>query len=235
MSSSPPPEQTTSEPADDPRIPPVGQQPAARASATTAQSNNGRRPLTIRSKLIVSIVALITVVCAVIGVTTEIFLRRYLVEQVDKQLAEIHQFAPGGPDRPRAGGTLTNDGLTCADGRSFYGPGQNFGTLTAVIPDDEVTSAGIPAAGANGSTVCNPVPSSADLQLLALPTTDEPQTIDIEGSGEYRVVASTLPGGRVLVNGIPLASVQASLLQLGIIMGVVAGIALLAGGFVVFW
>ncbi|MEP6560456.1 MAG: HAMP domain-containing sensor histidine kinase [Nakamurella sp.] len=192
--------------------------------------------MTIRSKLIVSIVALITVVCAVIGVTTEIFLSRYLVEQVDKQLAEIHQFAPAGfPDRPRSGGGNQNEGLTCSDGRSFYGPGQNFGTLTAVVTDGEVTSAGIPAAGVNGTTVCNPVPSSVNPELVALPTDDQPRTVEIEGIGEYRVVASMLPSGRILVNGIPLASVKASLLQLGIIMGIVAGIALLVGGLVVFW
>ncbi|MET0967071.1 MAG: HAMP domain-containing sensor histidine kinase [Nakamurella sp.] len=195
--------------------------------------------MTIRSKLIISIVSLITVVCAVIGITTEIFLSRYLVEQVDQQLAEIHQFAPGGPDRQRitaqngAAGQFV--GLTCADGRSFYGPGQTFGTLTAVVTGGQVTSAGIPSPGGNGTATCNPVPASANAELAALPTDDVPRTIEIEGMGEYRVVASALPDGRILINGIPLASVQASLLQLGIIMGVVAGIALLAGGFVVFW
>ncbi|MET0864859.1 MAG: two-component sensor histidine kinase, partial [Nakamurella sp.] len=51
--------------------------------------------MTIRSKLIVSIVALITVVCAVIGVTTEIFLSRYLVQKVDSQVSELQNFAKG--------------------------------------------------------------------------------------------------------------------------------------------
>ncbi|MET0864562.1 MAG: HAMP domain-containing sensor histidine kinase [Nakamurella sp.] len=191
--------------------------------------------MTIRSKLIVSIVALITVVCVVIGVTTEFFLSKYLVDQVDKQLVEIHQFGTGGPDRPRSGGSLPDDSLTCEDGGMFYGPAQDFGTLSAVIDDGTVTSAGIPKPGANGAVVCKPVPPSADAELVGLPTNSQPQTIQIEGIGSYRVVASTLPDGRVLVNGEPLASVKASLIQLGIIMGVVAGIALLAGGFVVFW
>jgi len=233
MSSSPPPDRSPHSHVLDPPTQPIPQQSAQPASTWTSERRIGRRPLTIRSKLIVSIVALITVVCAVIGVTTEIFLSRYLVEQVDQQLAEIHQFAPGGPDRPRGGTNLYED-LTCADGRSFYGPGQNFGTLSAVIIDEEVTSAGIPAPGANGSPDCNPVPVSADAELVALPVDDVPRTIEIEGIGDYRVVASTLPGDRTLVNGLPLAPVRDSLLQLGIIMAIVAGIALLAGGFVVY-
>jgi two-component system, OmpR family, sensor kinase len=239
MSSSPPPEWTPPDRTPTHHVLDPPTQPLPTRPAAGSDGARSSRPLTIRSKLIISIVALITVVCAVIGITTEIFLSRYLVEQVDKQLAEIHQFAPGGPDRQRmsaqSGGAGQYVGLTCADERSFYGPGQNFGTLTAVITGGEVTSAGIPAPGANGTTTCNPVPASANSELVALPTDDLPRTIEIEGTGEYRVIASTLPDGRILVNGIPLASVQASLLQLGIIMGVVAGIALLAGGFVVFW
>ena len=45
--------------------------------------------MTLRTKLIVGIVALITAVCAVIGVSTEIFLSRYLVKQVDNQVSEM--------------------------------------------------------------------------------------------------------------------------------------------------
>ncbi|HOZ59163.1 MAG TPA: hypothetical protein PKY70_13355, partial [Nakamurella multipartita] len=36
-----------------------------------------RPPLTLRNKLVVGIMALIVVVCAVVGVTTELFLSRY--------------------------------------------------------------------------------------------------------------------------------------------------------------
>src|SRR3954454_24942952 len=126
MSSSPPPEwtppgRTAAKHTLDPQTQPISQQPVGPASAAADGSRAGRRPLTIRSKLIVSIVALITVVCAVIGVTTEIFLSRYLVGQVDRQLAEIHQFGTTGPDRPRTGGPIQNQPQTCADG-DVYGP-----------------------------------------------------------------------------------------------------------------
>ena len=79
------------------------------------------------------------------------------------------------------------------------------------------------------------MPSSSDADLIALPTDGRARTVQIPGFGEFRAVASTLPDGSVLISGLPLASVNASLVQLGLIMGVVAGIALLVGGFVVFW
>ena len=74
-----------------------------------------RRPLTLRSKLIIGIVALITAVCAVIGVTTEIFLSRYLVRQVDSQLTSQQNFAER-PDGSRSGGTslACPAAVTCA-------------------------------------------------------------------------------------------------------------------------
>src|SRR6478609_7099114 len=128
MSSSPPPDQSTTQPLTAQPLstqpltaqPPTGQPlttqladpsgtpqsvgsdlpPAGSAGGGT--DGRVRRPLTLRSKLIVWIVALITVVCAVIGVTTEVYLSRYLIRQVDSQLIEIHDIA-NGPDRSRGG------------------------------------------------------------------------------------------------------------------------------------
>lgn len=192
--------------------------------------------MTLRTKLIIWIVALITAVCAVIGVTTEIFLSQYLVKQVDNKVTELNNISKGG-DRPRNGGVFLNEGLTCADNgnRGWYGPGQTLGGLSAVVEDGAVTSSGILTPTGNNTTECTPVPSSSEAELVALPADGRARTIEIAGFGEFRAVASTLPDGSVLISGLPLASVNASLVQLGLIMGVVTGIALLVGGFVVFW
>ena len=45
-----------------------------------------RRPLSLRSKLIIAIVAVITVVCVSIGIVTQLFLNRYLTDQKDQQV-----------------------------------------------------------------------------------------------------------------------------------------------------
>ena len=47
----------------------------------------GRRPLKLRTKLIAGIVGIIVVVCAVVGVVTEIALSQFLMAQKDSQLA----------------------------------------------------------------------------------------------------------------------------------------------------
>ena len=100
--------------------------------------------MTLRTKLIVWIVALITAVCAVIGVTTEIFLSQYLVKQVDFKVTELNNITKGG-DRPRNGGIFINEGLTCADTATAVHTvrGQTLGGMSVVVEDGEVTSSGI--------------------------------------------------------------------------------------------
>src|SRR5664279_3423531 len=57
----------------------------------TTPARPGRRPLTLRAKLVISIVCLITAVCVVVGVATEVFLSRYLVGKVDSQVMQVNQ------------------------------------------------------------------------------------------------------------------------------------------------
>ena len=217
MSSSPPPES-------------VGQadtQPVAIA-ATAGKASRRRGPMTLRTKLIVGIVALITAVCAVIGVTTEIFLSRYLVKQVDNQVSEMQ--GPGNGPGPR-NQVVPADDLTCQGG--FPIRGQSPKSMSVVVQNGVVVSSGIVTL--YGTSGCTAVPDSATAELLALPTDGKPQTVTIDGFGDYRAAASKLGDGTILISGMPLGLVQASLVQLGIIMGIVTGIALLVGAFAVYW
>jgi len=198
----------------------------------TTQSRN-RRPLTLRAKLIVGIVALIIAVCAVVGVSTEIFLNRYLVGQVDKEVAQQQGFAKTGPGRERE--AVLPNGLMCRDANGPFGPGPNLNSLLATVVDDQVIASGIPRAAGSGSYTCAPVPESSQAQLVTLPTDGRPRTVTIDGVGDYRVVATSLGNGVVLINGGSLEPANAVLVQLGAIMAIVTGIALLAGGFAVFW
>ncbi len=106
--------------------------------------------------------------------------------------------------------------------------------MSAVVVDGVVTSSGIlTPQWHNGQ--CNAGAGIVGRDPGGAADGRRARTVTIDGFGDYRVVASTLPDGSVLINGLPLASVKAILVQLGIIMGIVTGIALLAGGFVVFW
>src|SRR6478735_9503701 len=197
----------------------------------TQRSRSGR-PLTLRSKLIIGIVALIIAVCAVVAVTTGVFLNRYLVGQVDKEVTQQQSFAKGGPDRQRDD-FLVGGGLSCRT-NGQYGPGPNLNSLSAIVADGQVIASTMPAA--TGSTYsCPPVPESSEAQLVAVPADGRLHTVTVDGVGDYRVAATSLSNGTTLINGMSLAPAHALLVQLGIIMAIVTGIALLAGGFAVFW
>ena len=199
------------------------------------QRSRSRRPLTLRSKLIIGIVALIIAVCAVVAVTTEIFLNRYLVGQVDKEVIQQQGFAKGGGPERQRDDVLAGGGLSCRDTIGPYGPGPNLNSLSAIVADGQVVASAMPTA--TGSTYsCPPVPeSSRSATGRRCRPTGGPHTVTIDGVGDYRAAATSLSNGAVLINGMSLAPAHALLVQLGIIMAIVTGIALLAGGFAVFW
>ena len=194
-----------------------------------------RRPLTLRAKLVISIVGLITAVCVVVGVATEIFLSQYLVSKLDSQVMQVNQAGNNGDGR-RDGddlGLLLPCAVPSRPAGEYGQPsGLGLDNLTAAIVGNQVVSAGIINPKATGG--CSTVPSTADDALLALPTDGSVQTVSIPGYGDYRAAASNRSGVTV-ITGMPLAPVRASLVQLGLIMAIVTGLALIAGAVVVIW
>src|SRR6185312_8031385 len=69
-----------------------------------------RRPLSLRSKLILAIVAVITVVCVSIGIVTQLFISRYLTDQKDQQLLAAQERSMGFGDRRDNGQFPTGGG-----------------------------------------------------------------------------------------------------------------------------
>ena len=195
-----------------------------------------RRPLTLRAKLVISIVGLITAVCVVVGVATEIFLSQYLVDKVDSQLVQVNQGGSNNSAGRRDGDDLGFLLPCAAPSRPAgqYSPyaGLGLDNLTAAIVGDQVVSAGIINPKATGG--CSAVPSTAYDALLALPTDGSVHTVSIPGYGDYRAAASN-HGSVTVITGMPLAPVRASLVQLGLIMAIVTGLALIAGAVVVIW
>ncbi len=203
-------------------------------SGTTARRKL-QGPLTLRSKLIIGMLALIIAVCGVVAVSTEFFLSRYLVMQVDNQVRQLSNFAIG-PDRPHEAEVfLPNNVIACGDNPGRFGPGQGLGGLSALIIDGELVSSGILTPAATNSVQCAALPVSSDATLTALPTDGSVQTVTIDGFGDYRAAAAVLSDGTVVVSGLPLTTVRASLVQLGIILAIVTGVAVLLGVVVVFW
>ncbi|MFD5699201.1 sensor histidine kinase [Streptomyces lasiicapitis] len=180
------------------------------------RASRARKPRTLRTRLVVSAVALIAVVCAVIGTVTTIALRSHLYEQVDGALRQVSMRAAGPPEDagklpdhreagPGAGGPLR-----------FVTKGpQEIGTVGAVVGDDGTLTEG---AVSTEPDVSSRAPESigksldaAQLDALASVARDgKPHTVDVPELGEYRVEYTSGRFGDYLV-GLPTAKVTNTL------------------------
>jgi two-component system OmpR family sensor kinase len=199
--------------------------------------------VTLRTKLIAGIVGLIIALSAVIGVTTEIFLSRYLVGQLDQQLS-------GATDRIRppdstASGTTEGPQPPAGSGGTTTAPpgagslnraGNRTGTLLATLSEETVVTCAVlvestTPADATTTTasryraVPKLLPASSCSSLATLSPNTQPETVMIDGQGSYRVkaVADSQSPGSVLVAGLPMEDVQNVQQRLAVIMALVAG------------
>ncbi|MGW6057153.1 sensor histidine kinase [Streptomyces sp. NPDC055189] len=172
-----------------------------------------RQPRSLRTRLVVSAVALIAVVCAVIGTVTTIALRSHLYEQLDGTLGTVAERASGPMPKPGADGPGVPSAET-DDPLRFVSKGpQEVGTIGAVVESDgSVGQALVSADPDNGSfeprtKQLNEAESAA---LASVPRDKQEHNVDIPGLGGYRVMYATGPNGDFLV-GIPTDKVQNTL------------------------
>jgi two-component system OmpR family sensor kinase len=216
--------------------------PSTPASGTLPQR---RRAVTLRTKLIVSIVGLIVALSAVIGVTTEIFLSKYLVQQLDHRLQS--SFAPRGdrgftalpgssgdvgqPDAPNSPTTTDRTPralYTCPSGASATDQG--------AAPDDSLFALlqdGVLVSGAyrTGPTSCHSLTAADAAQLVDLTAADGIQTLTIGPYGSFRVAAKNPnSSGQVQITAASLSDVTADQRKLAEVMALVAGAAIILGG-----
>ncbi|MBC7267746.1 MAG: HAMP domain-containing protein, partial [Streptomyces sp.] len=163
----------------------------------------------MRTRLVVASVALIAVVCAVIGTVTTLALRSHLYEQLDGQLREVAVRAEGfGPPGDLKDGTTLDDGQAIPlDDFVTRGP-QPQGTIAAEIQNGTVTDARIGEKTADGlDMAAEPL---TEAQTAALSTVaqhkGEPETVDLPGLGGYRVEYTSGPNGSYYV-AVPTAGV----------------------------
>ncbi|MFI7116731.1 sensor histidine kinase [Amycolatopsis sp. NPDC049868] len=186
----------------------------------------GRRPWSLRRRLIAQVAGLLALVCLVVGVVTELALRNFLVDQLDARLAETSERASRPPPPGRPGGERVPEGL-----RAY---GQSTGSLFVnVFPDGRVLAAVLRSS--YDAKVTDPFPhdeiSPTQIATLLRSTpSDKPTDVNLGSLGEYRVVAKKTAGGGVAITGLPTKDVTDTLWSLGFIFGGVAvGGILLAG------
>jgi two-component system OmpR family sensor kinase len=165
--------------------------------------------LSLRMKLTLSIVLLLSLVCLVIGVVSEFALSAFLTSQTDGQL---YAAADRAKDFAMHGGPLGGHNPLDA-------PGQGAGTVNAHLVGDHLVDGG--SLSQHGQQVTL---TAAQLDALqTVPVDGKAYNRTLDQLGDYRITASAIPGG-VVVTGVPLDPVHLTLLTVGLILFGVAAV-----------
>lgn len=183
----------------------------------------------LRARLLVAVIALLALVCVVIGVVTELSLHQILMNQLDDQL-KTSQGPHGGPlgqddELPIGCGVF-------GDGGPPPGAGLPFGSIIGLVTPNGRIDARLVS-----QTRCLEPLSQSDVTAIEPPQTDVPYTRTVGTLGEYRLLAHRdQSDGTIHVAGLSTSTVDSTLAGFGLIMGGVAAVALIAaalGGAVV--
>lgn len=160
-----------------------------------------------------------TILCLAVSTGTILALRTYLIRQLDLQVAEAQSrslmfYDMGQPPFIRFSGP----------GPIFLdGPGQSSGTIGAVQSRGVITEAAIITADGTRRALSD----SATTHLAQVPT-GQTVSVELDGVGEYRVTADADAGkGVVIISGMPLSTVEATLTSAGWFIGGSSLVALL--------
>jgi two-component system OmpR family sensor kinase len=185
----------------------------------------------LRTRLLVTVVSLLAVVCVGIGVGTEMALHRFLMDQLDERVIDTGRRSADifdlGPLRPPPPGFPRPPRLEPENGPGpafLDAPGQATRTVGAVVFSGVVLDAGVITSSGTRQAISD----AAAAQLAHVTPDGPPVTQNLDGLARYRLVARHSRSGNTIVSGLPMADVGNTLLSVGTIFGIVAGIALAA-------
>ncbi len=180
---------------------------------------SSRRPSrSLRARLLAGQIVLLAAACIGIAAVTELALHRYLVGQLDDQVRDAAHRSARIHDRPPPGQRHHHSPRPGPGPDFLEAPGQPAGLAGAVLSGGAPVDAGYLTA----SGFREAVNSSAAAQLAQTAATAGPVTRDLDGIGRYRVVATPAwHSGDTVVVGLPLAGVDATMIRVLLIFGVV--------------
>ncbi|WP_088318221.1 cell wall metabolism sensor histidine kinase WalK [Kineosporia sp. R_H_3] len=181
---------------------------------------------TLRTRLVIVVVALLTVVAAVIGTVSVFALDAYLTRQVEEQVraASTRSAGAGLPGRPQS--QPDGDGSRDDDrGPDFLTVrGQSAGTAGVRVENGTVTSQAVLAS--DGRVVR--LPDRAASALAAVAVDGRSHRVRLGDLGDYLALAVRTADGDTVVTALPLADVHASVAQLAVVVTIVTASGLLA-------
>src|SRR5215475_13465451 len=136
---------------------------------------------TLRRRLLVSVLALLALICVLLALVTNVLLSRYLVAQVDNRLMLTANHAIGGPPDDRRE-------ITSRPGsEGFVGPGDPPGVLYALLENGKVVSATY--LNDDAAPTIKPTSVTQNAVLQTVPANNQPVSVNVPGLGNYRLVA----------------------------------------------
>jgi two-component system OmpR family sensor kinase len=179
------------------------------------------RSWTIRSRVVLVVVAMLAVLGTAIGTVSVFALQGYLVSRLDGQLTSavvrgahaanrIYGTSPTGPD-------VTSIVAT---------PGQPVGTFGLVRSGQSLLYPVILAEQGTGGAPNDLGPQNVPITataLYTLPSDGKPRTVNLGAAlGDYRVAAASLTNGDSVIIGLPLKDVDATVSQLTFVIVLVS-------------
>jgi two-component system OmpR family sensor kinase len=211
-------------------------------------SSLANRRFSLRTRLIAEQVGLLTLVCVIIVLATELALHAFLLGQLDDRIgganirsSNFSDRGPpgrgGGPPPPGAnppppGAQPPGNARPGPDGafNPVNAPGQAEGTLIARInPEGTMVNSGV-VPGDGGDP--DPIPLAQQVVLAELPADGQPHTRDLGSLGSYRLVSLHNNRDDVIITGLPTADMDTTLLNAGLWTGGIALAGLIAAGVV---
>jgi two-component system, OmpR family, sensor kinase len=173
-------------------------------------------------------VVVLALVCIGITAATELALNHHLVKQLDAQLGGTSYRSALMYPEPNRPGWHHEHSYYPRPGpgpRFLDAPGQPAGMVAAVVSDGKMVDAGYTTSiGARAALT-----DKAQAQLTAIAGSRKPVTLNLDGLGRYRVVAApSRRGGDVIVTGLSMSNVDATLIRMLVIFGIVTVVALAA-------
>jgi two-component system OmpR family sensor kinase len=194
---------------------------------SSSQPARTRRVWSLRLRLLVGQIVVLAIVCIGITAATELALLHHLVTQLDGQLAGTsNRSASVYPEPNRPGWRHEPHSYYPRPGpgpRFLDAPGQPAGMVAAVVTEGKTVDAGYLTSSGTRSTLSD----KAQAQLAAIAGSRKPVTLNLDGLGRYRVVAA--PSRRstdIIVTGLSMSNVDATMMRMLVILGIFTVIAL---------
>ena len=187
-----------------------------------------RRVWSLRLRLLVGQVVVLAVVCIGITAVTELALRHHLLKQLDEQLAGASYRSSLLYPEPKHQGWRREPRPYPRPGpgpRFLDAPGQPAGMVAAVVSKGKTLDSGYLTSSGSRAALT----STAQTQLQQIAGSRTPLTMNLDGLGRYRVVAApSHSGDDVIVTGLSMSNIDATMFRMLVIFAIVTLVAMVA-------